>query len=213
MPVEVLGLQGTPLAGDTFVVVENESRARQVSEFRQRLQRDKEAAARVRGSREDMFTKIAEARPRNCRSSSRATCRARSRRSTRRSTGSTPTKSAVRVLHSAVGGINECDVTLAKASGAHDHRLQCARQPAGARAGQARRGRDPLLLDHLQRGGRREGGAVGHAGADPAREVPRQCRDPRGLQHHQGRQGRRLHGDRRARSSAAPRCACCATTS
>ena len=37
--------------------------------------------------------------------------------------------------------------------GRHDHRLQRARQPAGARAGQARPYRHPLLLDHLQRGG------------------------------------------------------------
>ena len=34
-PIEVLGLNGTPVAGDEFVVVESEARAREVAEFRQ----------------------------------------------------------------------------------------------------------------------------------------------------------------------------------
>jgi translation initiation factor IF-2 len=38
-PAEILGLQGAPLAGDTFAVVETEAKARQVSEYRQRVQR------------------------------------------------------------------------------------------------------------------------------------------------------------------------------
>ena len=49
--------------------------------------------------------------------------------------------------------------------------------------------------------------------ADLARDLPRQRRNPRDLQHHQGRQGRRLPGHRRRRSSAAPRCGSSATTS
>jgi translation initiation factor IF-2 len=59
-PAEILGLQGAPLAGDTFAAVETEAKARQVSEYRQRVQRDKEAATRVRGSAQDIFAKIAE---------------------------------------------------------------------------------------------------------------------------------------------------------
>src|SRR5690606_31323196 len=43
-PVEVLGLQGPPQAGDRFAVVENEARAREISEYRQRLARDKAVA-------------------------------------------------------------------------------------------------------------------------------------------------------------------------
>ena len=50
MPVEILGLSGTPQAGDKFAVVENESRAREISEYRQRLARDK-AVARASGQR------------------------------------------------------------------------------------------------------------------------------------------------------------------
>ncbi|MGN7294382.1 translation initiation factor IF-2 [Rhizobium sp. SAFR-030] len=60
MPVEVLGLSATPAAGDRFAVVENESRAREISEYRQRLTRDKAAARQSgqRGSLEQMMSKL-----------------------------------------------------------------------------------------------------------------------------------------------------------
>ncbi|MES0869930.1 translation initiation factor IF-2 [Pseudovibrio sp. SCP19] len=49
-PVEVLGFQSTPSAGDMVAVVENEGRAREISEYRHRQKRDK-LAARIAGSR------------------------------------------------------------------------------------------------------------------------------------------------------------------
>jgi translation initiation factor IF-2 len=60
MPVEVLGLQGTPLAGDRFAVVNNEGRAREITEYRQRLARDKAVAkhAGQRGSLEQMMSQL-----------------------------------------------------------------------------------------------------------------------------------------------------------
>ncbi len=45
-PVEILGLCGVPSAGEPFVVVENESRAREISEFRTRKLRDRQRPAR-----------------------------------------------------------------------------------------------------------------------------------------------------------------------
>ena len=55
VPVEVLGLNGTPAAGDEVAVVENEARAREVVDFRQRRRRDEKAAAGARGTLEQMF--------------------------------------------------------------------------------------------------------------------------------------------------------------
>src|SRR3546814_3717588 len=59
-PVEVLGLNGTPLAGDDFTVVENEGRAREIAEYRQRSRREKEFAATGRGTLEQMMSRIKE---------------------------------------------------------------------------------------------------------------------------------------------------------
>src|SRR5579859_3607736 len=56
MPVEVLGLNGAPLAGDDFSVVDNESRARDVTEFRQRKRREQTAVTGARGTLEQMFS-------------------------------------------------------------------------------------------------------------------------------------------------------------
>jgi len=58
-PIEILGLNGTPMSGDMFVVVESESRAREIAEYRKRRIRDKEAAVTARGSVEQMLTAIA----------------------------------------------------------------------------------------------------------------------------------------------------------
>ncbi|TFF17991.1 translation initiation factor IF-2 [Jiella endophytica] len=60
MPVEILGMQGTPHAGDRFAVVENEGKAREISEYRQRLAREKQVAksAGQRGSLEQMMSQL-----------------------------------------------------------------------------------------------------------------------------------------------------------
>jgi translation initiation factor IF-2 len=117
-PGEVLGLQSAPLAGDTFAVVENEAKARQVSEFRTSLQREKEVAASARGTLEQMFSKISAGEVKelpviikgDVQGSVEAIVASLQNLSTE--------EVAVRVLHTAVGGINESDITLARASNA-----------------------------------------------------------------------------------------------
>ncbi|MBL8669459.1 MAG: translation initiation factor IF-2 [Alphaproteobacteria bacterium] len=119
-PVEVVGLQGTPLAGDDFVVVNDETRARDIASFRQRKRREKEAAAAAgsRGTLDQMFAKIqaGEARelPIVVKSDVQGSLEAIIGSLSKLATDEVK----VRVLHSAVGGVNESDVTLAKASAA-----------------------------------------------------------------------------------------------
>src|SRR6266478_3284714 len=117
-PVEVLGLNGTPLAGDDFVVAENESRARDIADFRQRRRRDANAASGARGTLEQMFSQIAagvaKELPVIVKSDVQGSLEAIVSSLEKLSTEEV----SVRVLHSAVGGINESDVILAKASAA-----------------------------------------------------------------------------------------------
>jgi translation initiation factor IF-2 len=59
-PVEVLGLDGSPDPGDTFVVVENEQRAREITEYRERTRKSKAAAPAARASLDQMLARIKE---------------------------------------------------------------------------------------------------------------------------------------------------------
>jgi len=117
-PIEVLGLNGMPLAGDDFVVIDSESRAREVTDFRQRRRRDTAAAAGARGTLEQMFSQIASGvakeLPVVVKSDVQGSLEAIVGSLEKLSTSEV----SMRVLHSAVGGINESDVILAKATNA-----------------------------------------------------------------------------------------------
>jgi translation initiation factor IF-2 len=120
MPVEVLGLSGTPAAGDKFAVVENESRAREISEYRQRLARDKAAARQSgqRGSLEQMMTQLQSAGVKefplvikgDVQGSIEAIAGALDKLGT--------DEVRARIVHSGAGGITESDISLAEASNA-----------------------------------------------------------------------------------------------
>ena len=118
MPVEVLGLNGTPNAGEEVAVVESEGRAREVVDFRQRRIRDEKAVAGARGTLEQMFEKIKEGSDlqmlpvvikADVKGSVEAIIGALNNMAT--------DEVKAHVLHSGVGGINESDITLANASG------------------------------------------------------------------------------------------------
>lgn len=118
VPVEVLGLNGTPQAGDDLIVVEHEGRAREVASFRRGQKRETEIAAQGRGTLEQMLTRIKEGvvqeLPIVVKSDVHGSLEA-----IVNSVGQLGNKEVmVRVLHSGVGGINESDVTLARATGA-----------------------------------------------------------------------------------------------
>jgi translation initiation factor IF-2 len=120
VPVEVLGFAGTPDAGDRLAVVENESRARQVTDYRARQKREKTAARAtgMRGSLEQMMSQLKTAGRKefpliiktDVQGSLEAIVGALDKLGTE--------EVGARVIHSGVGGITESDVTLAESSDA-----------------------------------------------------------------------------------------------
>jgi translation initiation factor IF-2 len=118
-PVEVLGLNGTPSAGDDFIVVDSEARAREIAEFRGRKKRTALAAVGARGTVEQMFNQIQAGErkelPIVIKGDVHGSIEAIVSSLTK--LGSEQNEVGLRVLHSGVGAINESDITLAKASG------------------------------------------------------------------------------------------------
>jgi translation initiation factor IF-2 len=117
VPVEILGLSGVPEAGDDFVVVESEARARDVTEYRARKRREARQAASGRQTL-DQLLKQREAGEKkllplvikaDVQGSSEAIEGALTKLGTE--------EVGVQVLQSGVGGITESDVILAHASG------------------------------------------------------------------------------------------------
>ena len=116
-PVEVLGLNAAPQAGDALTVVENETRAREVSKFRTDQQRDQRVAVAPRGTLEEMMSRLAEGEaaevPIVVKADVQGSVEAIVGALTKLETDEVKT----RFLHAAVGGITESDVSLASASG------------------------------------------------------------------------------------------------
>ncbi|MBL4800923.1 MAG: translation initiation factor IF-2 [Emcibacter sp.] len=117
VPVEILGLNGMPRSGDSFIVVDTEAKAREVSEFRKNRERlEKEAApkATLEAMFEKLSSKQAEIVPLVIKSDVQGSAEAITGALEAMNTDEVQAK----ILHSAVGGISESDVTLAIASGA-----------------------------------------------------------------------------------------------
>jgi translation initiation factor IF-2 len=119
VPVEVLGLNGTPEAGDVLNVVETEAQAREIAEYRQEAAKDKRAAAGAATTLDQLLAKakadedvkelpiVVKA---DVQGSTEAIIQAMEK------IGNDEVR--VRVLHSGVGAITETDIGLAEASGA-----------------------------------------------------------------------------------------------
>ena len=118
VPVEVLGFDNAPEAGDQFAVVENEARAREITDYRMRERRRRVAVAGARGSLEQMMSQINEAGikefPLVIKGDVQGSVEAII--ATLGKLGTDEVRA--RVLHAGVGGITESDVSLAGTSGA-----------------------------------------------------------------------------------------------
>jgi translation initiation factor IF-2 len=119
VPVEVLGLSGTPSAGDTLNVVETEAQAREIADYREKAAKDKRAAAGAATTLEQLMAKAkADADvtelpvlvKADVQGSAEAIVQALEK------VGNDEVR--VRILHYGVGAITDTDVGLAEASGA-----------------------------------------------------------------------------------------------
>jgi len=117
VPVEVLGLNGTPEAGDVLNVIETEMQAREIAEYREKLTREKRAAAgaaitldqlMARAKADKSIAELSVVVKADVQGSAEAIAQALEK------IGNDEVR--VRVLHSGVGAIIESDVTLAEAS-------------------------------------------------------------------------------------------------
>ena len=119
VPVEVLGLSGTPEAGDVLNVVETEAQAREIASYRESAAKDKRAAAGAATTLEQLMAKAKDDQnvselpivvKADVQGSAEAIVQAMDK------IGNDEVR--VRVLHSGVGAITESDIGLAEASGA-----------------------------------------------------------------------------------------------
>tara|TARA_A100001037_G_scaffold185282_1_gene165967 strand:+ start:77 stop:2674 length:2598 start_codon:yes stop_codon:yes gene_type:complete len=112
-PAEVLGLNGAPQAGDEFAVVENDGRAREIVEYRQDVLRDQRAAAGARGSLDEMFQQIQAGEASQVPVVIKADVQGSVEAIVSALENLSTDEVKAQVLHAAVGGITESDVSLA----------------------------------------------------------------------------------------------------
>jgi translation initiation factor IF-2 len=118
VPVEVLGLNSAPEAGDGFVVVESESRAREITEYRDRKRRETRGTGAARSSLEQLMSQLKEGARKevpvlvkaDVQGSAEAIAQALEKLST--------DEVAAHIIHYGVGAISESDISLAQAAGA-----------------------------------------------------------------------------------------------
>ncbi|MCZ4352045.1 translation initiation factor IF-2 [Roseovarius aestuarii] len=119
VPVEVLGLNGTPEAGDVLNVVKSEAQAREIAEYREKAAKEKRAVAGAAVTLDQLMAQAKESKSMaempilvkaDVQGSAEAIVQAMEK------IGNDEVR--VRVLHSGVGAITESDIGLAEASGA-----------------------------------------------------------------------------------------------
>ena len=118
VPVEILGLQGVPQAGEAFSALTDEGSARQFAEYRETQQREAELAKTSKVSLEEFYDQIKASEVKELRvvvkGDVHGSVEALNEAVTRLSTDDVK----IRVIHGSVGGITESDVLLASASNA-----------------------------------------------------------------------------------------------
>ncbi|GER92903.1 translation initiation factor IF-2 [hot springs metagenome] len=117
-PVEIIGFSEVPTAGDVFTCVEDEKKARQIALARLQKQRLAEAARHKKLTLDELYSKIKEGQIKELGIVIKGDVQGSVEAIRSALEGITHPEVKVRVIHAAVGGINESDVMLAAASNA-----------------------------------------------------------------------------------------------
>ena len=115
-PVVVLGFEGTPVAGDDFVVVESEAKAREVAEYRARKEKERQMVAK-KSNWQEIFQNIKEGKTETLPVIIKADTQGSAEAIADSLLKIKSDKVKVQIMHSGVGAINESDITLAKTTG------------------------------------------------------------------------------------------------
>ncbi|WP_421784688.1 translation initiation factor IF-2 [Hyphobacterium sp.] len=118
-PAEILGLDGAPEPGELFAVVDNEARARELVDYRQRQKKQSAAAAGGAGaSLEQMLARLKQSDTKEMPLVVKADVQGSAEAIAQSLEKIGNEEVTARVIHGAAGGVNESDILLAKASGA-----------------------------------------------------------------------------------------------
>ncbi len=118
MPVEVLGMDKPPFAGDQFAVVENEAKAREITEYRARKERSTAAEAGRMTSLEQMMNQLEAEKLKTFPIILKGDVQGSVEAIKVALENLGNEEVSARIIHSGAGGINESDINLAHASGA-----------------------------------------------------------------------------------------------
>jgi len=117
-PVEILGLEGMPDAGDTFLVMADRDKAKGIAQYRKMKERESQLAKSSRASLEGLAEQIKQAGIKDLNLIVKGDVQGSVEVIAEDLAAMTTDKVRVRVLHSGVGAITESDVLLASASNA-----------------------------------------------------------------------------------------------
>ncbi len=207
MPAEVLGLDSLPDVGDTFQVVTDTAKAKQIVIYRESKARDAAMSKTGRITLEQLHEQLKEGEVKELNIILKTDVSGTAEVLSDMMQKLSNEKVRIRVLHSGVGAINETDVLLASASNAIivGFNVRPERNATALAEQEKVDIRLHTIIYELDR--RAEARHDRHARAGLQRGLPGPRRSARGVPHQQGRQRGRLHGHRRvpqARQRSAP---------
>ena len=184
MPVEVLGLESLPEAGDDFQVVTDTAKAKQIVIYREAKVREAALAKSSRLTLEQLHKQMEAGEVKELPIILKTDVGGSAEVLTETLQKLSNDKVEVRVLHSGVGAINESRRAAGLGVERHRHRLQRAAGAQRGRAGRAGKGGHPPAHDHLQPDRRDQEGHDRPAGAGLQGSLQGQGRSARHLPHY-----------------------------